>query len=531
MDKKKYSGHILLLGGGLMQEPAVKAARELNLHITLVDGNPHAMCAPLADAFYPIDLKDTESLVALAKKMRSEEGIDGVFTAGTDFSASVAKVAEELNLPGHSYQAALNASNKTKMRQCFKNAGLPSPDFFAITNENCDKEISQCKNFPLVVKPADNMGGRGCKLVYTKEELKEAVRDAIKYSRTQTAIVEDYMDGREFSLDAIVYNGTVTITGFADRHVDYPPYFIEMGHTMPTSASPSEQAEIIDVFIKGIKALGLTCGAAKGDMKLTKKGAMIGEIAARLSGGYMSGWTYPYASDVFLTKELMRLSVGLEPDFSEYNKTFPCYSIECKRTSSERAYISIPGQVKNIYGIDEAKKIKNVMKVFERAKISDLTVFPTNNVEKCGNIISKAASRKNALKATEKAVSSITIRLCKNNEETEKFLNQSLETSYPPSAFKVTEKEFSKLLQELPESFYSDKIRLPGFAKNLFKKQKDFNGKCLTLTLNQFKAFVKNEKKVQLNTKKFLRALVRGGLQGILYYFDCQCDKTENPSF
>ena len=110
-------------------------------------------------------------------------------------------------------------------------------------------------------------------------------------------------------------------------------------------------------------------------------------------------------------------------------------------------------------------------------------------------------------------------------------MNQSFETSYPPSAFKVTEKEFSKLLQELPESFYSDKIRLPGFAKNLFKKQKDFNGKSLTLTLNQFKAFVKNEKKVQLNTEKFLRVLIRGGLQGILYYFDCQCDKTENPSF
>ena len=102
---------------------------------------------------------------------------------------------------------------------------------------------------------------------------------------------------------------------------------------------------------------------------------MIGEIAARLSGGYMSGWTYPYASDVFLTKELMRLSVGLEPDFSEYKKTFPCYSIECKRTSSERAYISIPGQVKNIYGIEEAKKIKNVMKVLKGQRFQILQFF------------------------------------------------------------------------------------------------------------------------------------------------------------
>ncbi len=524
MMNKKYSGHILLLGGGLMQKPCITAARELNLHITLVDGNPDALCVPLADTFYPIDLKDTESLVELAKKMKASDGIDGVFTAGTDFSASVAKVAEELSLPGHSFQAAVNASNKTKMRECFKKAGVPSPDFVAVTTENCDAFVSENNTFPLVVKPVDNMGGRGCKLVFNPEELRAAVKDAVCFSRTKTAIVEDYMEGKEFSVDAIVYNGNITITGFADRHVFYPPYFIEMGHTMPSDISDSERTQIIEVFKQGIKALGLTCGAAKGDMKLTKKGPMIGEIAARLSGGYMSGWTYPYASGVFLTKQLMRIAVGLEPDFSEYKQKFPAYSIECKNCSSERAYVSIPGKVKQIYGIENAKKIRHVMNVFERAKENTVTVFPTNNVEKCGNIISKAKTRKKALKATEKACAGISIRLYEDNVETEKFLTGSLDLNYPPSAYSLSEQEFEKLCSpEMNEYCYSNKIQLPSELVKLLKGQKDYNGKTVALALKQFHKITKNEKPVQLQMKNFMRCFIRGGLQGILYYYDCGC--------
>ena len=121
------------------------------------------------------------------------------------------------------------------------------------------------------------------------------------------------MDGPEFSIDSLVFEDKLVITGFADRHIYYPPYFIEMGHTMPTEFSEEERNKVIKAFAKGVKALGLSCGAAKGDMKLTSNGAMIGEIAARLSGGYMSGWTFPYASGINLTEQALFLASGVFP--------------------------------------------------------------------------------------------------------------------------------------------------------------------------------------------------------------------------
>jgi len=141
------------------------------------------------------------------------------------------------------------------------------------------------------VKPVDNMGGRGCRRADSLAELRAAVEAALAFSRSGRAIIEEFMDGPEFSADALVHRGEITLCGLADRHIRFPPCFVEMGHTMPSGVDSGTAARLLEVFYAGIRALGITNGAAKGDLKLTPKGPMVGEIAARLSGGYMSGWT------------------------------------------------------------------------------------------------------------------------------------------------------------------------------------------------------------------------------------------------
>ena len=127
-------------------------------------------------------------------------------------------------------------------------------------------------DYPLVVKPVDNMGARGCRLIRKETELLPALKDAVKYSRSGRAILEEYIDGPEFSIDSLIFDGELTITGFADRHIYYPPYFIETGHTMPTSVNPENWNRLAKTFFDGIKSLGLTHGACKADIKLSKNG-------------------------------------------------------------------------------------------------------------------------------------------------------------------------------------------------------------------------------------------------------------------
>ena len=408
---------LIILGAGVMQGPAIRIARELGFFTIVLDGSRDAPNIQLADRFEHIDLKDKEGIEAFARSMKNSGGLGGIMTAGTDFSASVAWTAEKLGLPGFPYEAALNASDKSRMRNCFKKAGLPSPDFITITESDDPEKLSLPGSFPLVIKPVDNMGGRGCRRVDSMDEFKAAAADALHFSRSGRAIVEAFMDGPEFSVDAIVYHDEITICGLADRHIYFPPYFIEMGHTMPTVIPADQQEAILQTFCQGIRALGLTgnenVGAAKGDIKLTSNGPMIGEIAARLSGGYMSGWTYPYASGVNPAKAAILIAMGRKPEGLIPEKNWTC---------AERAFISIPGAVKTISGIEEAKKQPHIKDIFQLTSTGKKVNFPVNNVSKCGNIISAAADRKTAIEAAEAAARSILIRLDPADPETAEFL-------------------------------------------------------------------------------------------------------------
>lgn len=88
--------YVLILGGGLMQRPAVEAAQELGYKALVIDANPDAVCVPFADRFERIDLKDRESIAEFALSLG--DSLRAVFTAGTDFSASVSYAAERCGL-------------------------------------------------------------------------------------------------------------------------------------------------------------------------------------------------------------------------------------------------------------------------------------------------------------------------------------------------------------------------------------------------------------------------------------------------
>ena len=545
--------NILILGAGLMQKPAILSAKEIGFHTIVIDADKNAVCIPLADEFFQVDLKDKEGILKLCTRLKNETdgGLAGVFTAGTDFSASVSYVCEKLGLPAHSYNAALNASIKTQMRQCFTDCGVPSPAFFRASKDDIDEalfeKISSKMSLPFVVKPVDNMGARGCRMVRSRKEFLPAVKTAAECSRTGYAIIEEYMDGPEFSIDALVYNGKFIVTGFAIRHIKYEPYFIEVGHTMPAVLDKKMHDQLISVFALGAKAEGLTCGAAKADIKYTAKGPMIGEIAGRLSGGYMSGWTYPYASDLNLTKQGIIIATGGTPEDllnraqkvdytpSELCKNleapYELYEVPCLRTCAERAWISIPGTVEYIENIREFTD-QAVRDVLPRATVTigGEVDFPRNNVEKCGNIIAVSQSREIAIKAAEDAVSNVFITLKPNNPKTDSYLNgdeQDDENAFPPYAFFKLNEEQLGCLEVLLSITAGEKVidYIPEFLKTAdICNLTDWNYNTIRQTVEKFD--ILRPKHPELNSKGFWSALLRGGLQGAVYYSDtCEAGK------
>ena len=527
---------ILILGAGVMQRPAILAAKKLGLETYVIDGNPDAPCVQDADHFAKIDLKDRDGIAECARGLSERMNLKAVFTAGTDFSANAAYAACQLGFASHSYEACVNASDKALMRQCFRNARVPSPHFMLLEKKyiknTLTSSVVQSLKFPYVVKPVDNMGARGCRMVRTSDELFAAVDDALKFSRSGRALLEEYMDGPEYSIDALIYDGTFTVTGFADRHITFEPYFVELGHTMPTQIPYRQYADLIKTFALGAKSLGLSRGAAKADIKWTKNGPVIGEIAARLSGGYMSGWTFPYASDLNLTEQAIEIALGRRPAGLEAvrfpleidDAGFKIFACKCERTSAERAWISMPGRVKEVMGLDEAAKVPGSRDIFCRAKAGDRVVFPRNNVEKCGNVVAVAATREAAVKAAEESVKRIVVVLEKGNPETDDFLRMKRakeEGAFPPEAFQLP-KDVSRAFDFELDCESERKIsefdlianNVPSSLSNCMDI-KDWNHLTLAETIEKYDKMSLNHG--ELNYKKFWLALIRGGIQGALY--------------
>ncbi|MDR1588037.1 MAG: ATP-grasp domain-containing protein [Treponema sp.] len=537
---------LIILGAGVMQGPAIRIAKELGLFTVALDGSAEAPCISMADRFERIDLKDREGITAFGRSLQNSGGLAGVMTAGTDFSAVVAWAAERLGLPGLPYEAALNASDKSRMRSCFKKAGLPSPEFITLDGAPQSDDWPLPGGFPLVVKPIDSMGGRGCRRVDSFAELRTALEEALDFSRSRRAIVEAFMEGPEFSVDAILYHGEISICGLADRHIFFPPYFIEMGHTMPTIVEAEKQEAILETFRDGIRALGLaekdSVGAAKGDIKLTPTGPMIGEIAARLSGGYMSGWTYPYASGAEPIKAAILAALGRKPEGLKPLRSW---------TSAERAFISIPGKVRSIHGLETARGQTHVKDLFLRIGEGSRVSFPVNNVTKCGNIISAAPDRAAAADAAEGAARSILIRLETGNGETDAFLAAGAAAggrpkacpdaegqAFPPDAFQISP-ELRAALLRLPEPEASGAgetpvdVKLVSFPEFASSELRDYAGRTVRESLEAARrltglslpevppdaAILSDDKSILLG-RSFWAALVRGGYQGAVYFID-----------
>lgn len=501
---------VLILGAGFMQKPAIEAAKDLGYKTIVFDGNSNAYCKLLCDSFFVIDLKDTNAIVEKAVELHKKSPLSAVFTAGTDFSFAVASVAKACNLYSHTEQAAKNASDKILMRSCFSNSVVPSPNFIEFSCASPQKDIEKFleKNeFPIVVKPCDNMGGRGCRLVRSKDELELAIKDAIANSKTSRTIVEQYMEGPEFSIDALVCNNEVTITGFADRHIFFPPYFIEMGHSMPTNIEKDTYNSLIKTFVEGIKALGLTHGAAKADIKLTKNGPMIGEIAGRLSGGYMSGWTFPLASGLNLTKQALLVALGQNPtELINGRKKIDSISVSdytifdypCNKHCIERAWLSIPGKIKKTTVVESLDKL-----IFPRLSEGMHAVFPTNNVEKAGNIIIVDQTRKAAEKKAHDYIKNIVLELDESSK-TQDFLNEDLDTTFPPSAFALPNSIYEEIEKNDVES-----SELPDFLQD-YANICDWNGITLQESFDKVKSIIPS-KVVKI------KSLIRGGIQGALF--------------
>lgn len=225
----------LVLAGGFPQIALLKELKKRDIATVLADYYAEPVAKPYADKFYQVSTLDVKAITEFAQR----ECVDFLITACTDQALlTVAQVSEKLGLPCYvNYQTALNVTNKEYMKKVFMENRVPTAQYMITGTVLAEKPENM--QYPLIVKPVDCNSSKGVKKVMNSSELQEALVNAIQYSRTDTAIVEEFIEGPELSVDVYVENGIAHVLSVsnsdkiadADKFVIFRTRYPAMGMT------------------------------------------------------------------------------------------------------------------------------------------------------------------------------------------------------------------------------------------------------------------------------------------------------------
>lgn len=303
--KKKLA----IIGASHFQNPLILKAKEMGLETHVFAWECGDVGEETADFFHPISIMETQAILSKCREI----GIDGIATIGSDLAnITVAHVANAMRLQGNSLSCVKNSTDKHAMRQVFADNGDPSP-MSAIVSEPVS-EVPEGFSLPLIVKPTDRSGSRGITKVTDMAQLPSAIAAALDESFAKQALVEEFVEGREFSVEGISWQGEHSILSITEKFTTGAPSFIETGHLEPARLLPGEAERIEAVVADALTHLGVECGASHSEVKVDPVGSVkIIEIGSRMGGDHIGSDLVRLSTGYDFLEAVVRVALGQEP--------------------------------------------------------------------------------------------------------------------------------------------------------------------------------------------------------------------------
>lgn len=334
----------LVLAGGFPQIALISELKSRNITTILADYNEEPVAKKYADKYYQTSTLDVESITSIAR----EENVDFLITACTDQALlTVAKVSETLGLPCYiDYKTALDVTNKAYMKKVFIENNISTAKY--VTMAELDKEKTKNMKFPLIVKPVDCNSSKGVKRVENFDELEIAFAEAVRLSRTDTAIVEEFVSGTELSVDVYIENGNAHVLSVCklDKIGDNDKFIICRGWYNPVEAEcvmnniQKTAQQIADAF--NLKNTPMLI-----QMMSDGKDVYVLEFSARTGGG-VKYLLIKNASGFDVIKAVVDLTLGKKPHVERETSTY-------KYIVNDFIYCK-PGKFDRLEGFEELKR-------------------------------------------------------------------------------------------------------------------------------------------------------------------------------
>ena len=391
---------LMILGARRAQLAAIRTGLKLGLKIVAIDPDPTAPGLELATIGLVYDLADQDAILAEARKHE----IDGIMTMAADYPMpTIGHVCAALDLPGPHPDAVARATNKRLMRIALSAAGVRCPRFFHVDSLAQARQAVSDLGAPVVFKPAMSQGGRGVTRIpagCSDAGIERAFLRALRETRKDDVLVEEFVDGPEFSIETLTHAGTTKVVAVTDKLTSGAPYFVELGHNQPSRWSTDQVELLCDTAIQAVTALGIDRAAGHTEIRLGSSGPVVMEVAARLGGGFITSHLVPFSTGVDLVAAAIRLAMGAAPDLLPRKEG---------RAAAVRFLSAPSGVVTRVEGLDAARRMEGVEEIEIYVQPNDYLGPLMDASGRAGHVICRAQEPERAILLAERAMRSIRI--------------------------------------------------------------------------------------------------------------------------
>lgn len=367
---------LLILGGAYNTKDIREYADKNGVVLIAVGNNKNHPTFKIADETYEANVSNSNDLIKIIK----EHHIDGVFPGGNENVISI--LFDVVDKTGINFYASREqwdiTGQKREFKEVAKKAGLPVVPEFVISEDPTTEELDKI-DYPVVVKPVDGMGSQGVYLCQTKEELLEARKKAVKFSRSKTLMIEKFMSGFITVFYMTIIDGKIHIASMADK---YSKPSNDGSPKMPTIAQvylyPSRHLQdCIDKYYPAmenlLKILKIKNGVVGIQGFCDGKDIVFTEMGYRLGGTSQQNYTKALHgnSNMFL---IMNYALTGKMTDEEYYEN-PYFEKECGTIQ----LISKGGKIAKEEGIDIVKSMPEVVSFEQHYTVGD-TIKVVDNV-------------------------------------------------------------------------------------------------------------------------------------------------------
>lgn len=366
---------IAIIGASYLQVPLIEKAKMEGCTTYVFSWQADEPGEKAADYFFPISIIEKEEILAKC----IEIGIDGICSIASDLAMlTVNYVAEKMHLCGNSTAATIISTNKYEMRKAFLLNGDPSPHAIEVS---ADTKLTKLPfEFPLIVKPTDRSGSRGVSKVQNQEDLCPAVTRALEQSFEGKAIIEEYIEGAEYSVEYISFQGEHYFLALTQKFTTGAPHFIEKAHLQPADVNQQMLDNIKKTVEHALNTLGIANGASHSEIKINGDKITIVEIGGRMGGDLIGSHLVPCSSGYDYVKAVLLVSLGIAPPLPTAHKNGKVAAVRFVLDEDDNSAFDRIKREHSEYLIDyDIQNIKRV--VTDSSNRKGYFVFQANQIE------------------------------------------------------------------------------------------------------------------------------------------------------